>query len=59
MPDMDAAEFRQELERRLVVLEDPAYDDPAMADLPTRDLLALLIGGIVVIVALLVWGYPW
>lgn len=56
---MDAAEFHRELERRLAVLEDPAYDDPARVDLPTQDLLALLIGGIVVIVALLVWGYPW
>ncbi|MDR7303765.1 hypothetical protein [Haloactinomyces albus] len=56
---MDAMQFRQELERRLAVLEDPAYDDAARTDLPVRDLIALLTAGIALVGTLLAWGYPW
>jgi hypothetical protein len=56
---MDDNEFRRELDRRLAVVEDPAYDDPARVDLPVRDLVVLLVGSVAVIVAALGWGYPW
>lgn len=56
---MDAIEFDRELQRRLAVLEDPEYHDPARADLPARDLVALLIAAVVLISAMLAWGYPW
>ncbi|MGH3518637.1 MAG: hypothetical protein ACRDQ7_14705 [Haloechinothrix sp.] len=56
---MDAVQFRRELDRRLAIIEDPDYDDPACADLPVRDLLILLFASVVVIGAMLLWGYPW
>jgi hypothetical protein len=56
---MDATEFDGELQRRLALLEDPEYHDPARADLPARDLVVLLIAAVVLIAAMLAWGYPW
>lgn len=56
---MDDNEFRRELDRRLAVVEDPAYEDPAGADLPARDLVILLVASVAVIAAALGWGYPW
>jgi hypothetical protein len=56
---VDDDEFRRELDRRLAVVEDPAYEDPARADLPARDLVILLVASVAVIVAALGWGYPW
>lgn len=56
---MEDTEFRRELDRRLALIEDPAYADPGRAHLPARDLVVLLVASIVVIVGLLAWGYPW
>lgn len=56
---MDTADFHQELDRRLAIIEDPGYDDPAQADLPARDWILLLVGCVVVIGIALAWGYPW
>src|SRR5688500_17287450 len=38
---MDVDRFEAELSRRLAVVEDPDYDDPARADLPRTDLVLL------------------
>lgn len=38
-------DFDRELQERLAVIEDPAYVDPARADLPTRDLVILVVLG--------------
>lgn len=54
---MDDA-FAQDLERRLAVIEDPDYVDPAREDLPARDLGLLTIIGAVVVVLLVLWTYP-
>lgn len=56
---MDTAEFRAELDRRLEIIEDPGYHDPANTDLPGRDLLILVLASVVVIALLMAWGYPW
>ncbi len=56
---METAEFRRELDRRLEIIENPDYNDPGRADLPGRDLLILLLASVLVIVALMSWGYPW
>jgi hypothetical protein len=56
---VDGNEFRRELDRRLAVVEDPAYEDPARADPPVRDLVLLLVASVAVIAAALWWGYPW
>lgn len=55
---MDVDRFEAELSRRLTVIEDTDYDDPARADLPRTDLAFLLVGVVVVLVAMWVWGYP-
>ncbi|MGH3450922.1 MAG: hypothetical protein ACRDQW_09350 [Haloechinothrix sp.] len=52
-------EFRHELDRRLAIVEDHDYEDPAKADLPGRDLVLLLIAGALIISAMFWWGYPW
>lgn len=56
---MESGEFQRELERRLGILDDPEYPDPARAELPARDLIALLTMAVIVIAALLTWCYPW
>ncbi|WP_216216807.1 hypothetical protein [Amycolatopsis aidingensis] len=56
---MDNAEFRRELDRRLDLLADPSYPDPARAGLPSRDLTVLAVLAVGLITALLAWGYPW
>jgi hypothetical protein len=56
---MDGPEFRRELDRRLAIVENPDYEDPAAADLPARDLVILLLGSAGLVIALLAWGYPW
>lgn len=48
---MATEELLHELEHRLDVIEDPAYDDPARRDLPTGDIVAVL--GLIVAVVLL------
>lgn len=55
---MDNNEFEAELGRRLTVIEDPSYDDPARRDLPRRDVLALVVVGTLVIALMWWWGYP-
>jgi hypothetical protein len=55
---MNVDRFEAELSRRLTVVEDPDYDDPARADLPRADLVLLLVGVVVVLVAMWLWGYP-
>ena len=51
-------DFDRELQARLAVIEDPAYVDPARADLPARDLMILVVLGALLIVALIWWSYP-
>lgn len=46
-----------ELERRLEILEDPDYEDPARKDLPTLDLVFLAILVVVTVVVMYWWGY--
>src|SRR3712207_2132601 len=53
---MDVDRFEAELSRRLATIEDPEYDDPARADLPRTDLVVLVVGVIVVVVAMWLWG---
>jgi hypothetical protein len=55
---MDDDRFEAELSRRLAVVDDPDYDDPARADLPRTDLVLLAVGVVVVLVAMWLWGYP-
>jgi hypothetical protein len=50
-PDVDDPELKRELERRLDLIEDPAYDDPARRDLPAGDIVGLL--GLVVVIVVL------
>lgn len=56
---MDSAEFRRELDRRLDIIEDPDFHDPARQDLPGRELAWLAAASLVLIIAMLAWGYPW
>lgn len=53
-----ADDFEGELHARLSVIEDPTYVDPARADLPVRDVLLLVLGTLVVVVAMVVWSHP-
>jgi hypothetical protein len=55
---MNTDRYEAELSRRLATIEDPDYDDPARADLPRTDLVLLLVGVVVVVVAMWLWGYP-
>ena len=55
---MDSGNYEAELERRLTIIEDPAYDDPARGNLPRLDLIVLLIATAVVVTAMWVWGAP-
>lgn len=50
-----------DLERRLAVIEDPSYEDPARRDLTAVDYFVLAVLNISVISAMLVyaWGWPW
>ena len=56
-PDVQDPELRRELQRRLDLIEAPAYDDPARTDLPIRDIVALvgLIVAVVVVSYLLLY----
>ncbi|WP_317493542.1 hypothetical protein [Haloechinothrix sp. LS1_15] len=56
---MDATEFRRELDRRLEIIEDPEYTDPAREDMPGRELAWLAVASLVLIVVMFAWGYPW
>lgn len=48
--------IRAELERRLAIIEDPGYEDPAHAPLPGRDIAWLLSMSVVVsVLAFVVW----
>lgn len=42
MATYDAA-FSEELERRMAILEDDGYEDPARNDLPVGDIVALVV----------------
>jgi hypothetical protein len=55
---MNTDRYEAELSRRLATIEDLDYDDPARADLPRIDLVLLLVGVVVVVVAMWLWGYP-
>lgn len=55
---MGSDDFESELARRLAVLEDPEYVDPARRDLPARDLVLLTAVGALVIALMWWWGYP-
>jgi len=50
-------ELREELERRLALLEDPAYDDPARGDLPGRDIALVAALVVVICIVAYLWGY--
>jgi len=55
---MNTDRYDAELSRRLTTIEDHDYDDPARTDLPRTDMVALVVGVIVVVVAMWLWGYP-
>lgn len=57
MPSAHPTPLADELDRRLAVITDPAYVDPARRDLGVTD-YALLTGLNVVIVLLMLW-YAW
>ena len=50
-------QVREELERRLALIEDPAYEDAARADLPARDIWLVLALVVVICVVAYAWGY--
>ena len=56
MTSVDSA-FDEELSRRLDLLEQPDYDDPARVDLPARELLLFLVASVVVMLLVHLWGY--
>lgn len=54
----DNSEIRQELDRRLAILDDPAYSDPARADLSGREIaIWFAIAAAITAVALLLRGW--
>ena len=55
---MDEDDFEAELQRRLALIEDPAYADPARRDLPAQDLVLLVVLSALVIALAWWWGYP-
>ncbi|WP_232660284.1 hypothetical protein [Pseudonocardia sp. TRM90224] len=55
---MNSDWYEAELSRRLAMIESPAHDDPAQADLPRADRILLAVGVVVVVVAMWLWGYP-
>jgi hypothetical protein len=50
-------QVREELERRLALLEDPTYEDPARADLPGRDIALVAVLVLVICIVAYLWGY--
>jgi ferric-dicitrate binding protein FerR (iron transport regulator) len=54
---MDAS-FEGELEARLAQSEAEATDDPARRDLPRIDVIALVVGCLVLIALMWWWGSP-
>jgi hypothetical protein len=50
-------QFNEELERRLQIIEEPDYEDPARKDLPYVDLVILAAIIFVTVVAMYWWGY--
>jgi hypothetical protein len=50
--------YERELQRRLTVIEDPLYDDPARHDLPRLDVAMLLLGTLVLVGLMWMWGAP-
>ncbi len=55
---MSQADYESELERRLLLIEHPDYEDPARHDLPRIDFVLLIVGSAVVIALAWIWGYP-
>lgn len=55
---MNDSQYEAELERRLAIVEDPAYVDPARTELTRTDWTWLFVGSAIVIAAAFVWGYP-
>lgn len=55
---MSEQNLDEELERRLALLEDPASDERVLDDLPVRDVVMAVVGLAVLIVCMLIWGYP-
>ena len=56
-PTVHDTQVREELERRLALLEDQAYEDPAREDLPARDIWIVLALVVVICVVAYAWGY--
>lgn len=50
-------EFNEELERRLQMIEQPDYEDPARNDLPYVDLVLLTVVIFFTVVLMYWWGY--
>jgi hypothetical protein len=58
MNDDFERDFERELARRLALIENPDYVDPARRDLPALDLVLLVAIGGVLIALMWWWGYP-
>lgn len=56
-PTVHDEKVREELDRRLALIEDPGYEDPARADLPARDIWLVLAFVLVICVVAYAWGY--
>jgi hypothetical protein len=56
MTSVDNA-FDDELSRRLDLLEQTDYDDPASVDLSGREMLLFLVVSVVVMLLVHLWGY--
>ncbi len=56
MTSVDNA-FDDELSRRLDLLEQPDYDDPARIDLSGREIVIFLVVSAVVMLLVHLWGY--
>lgn len=55
---MDPDDYDRELARRLRIIEEPGYDDPARRDVPRFDVALLVVGTVLLVVAMWLWGAP-
>lgn len=55
---MTETKIGQELERRILLLEDPTSGEQSLDDLPVRDVVMAVVGLAVLTIVMLVWGYP-
>lgn len=51
-------DFDAKLQDRLAVIEDPGYIDPALRNLPARDVVLLIVGSVVLVALMWFWGHP-